>query len=58
MKRVYGVQYETTGDRVYDEALRAVSKLLAKNEFVIKELRTYSLFGISGHLKVEVIGRH
>jgi hypothetical protein len=42
VNRVYGVQFETTGYRLYDEALRAVSRLLARNEFVIKELRTIS----------------
>ena len=58
MKRVYGVQYETTGDRVYDGALRAVSKLLAKNEFVIKELRTHQpvITKIDEKLLVEVAG--
>ena len=38
MDRVYGVQFEAP-NRWYDAALRAVSPLLAKNEFVIKELR-------------------
>lgn len=58
MKRVYGVQYETTGDRVYDGALLAVSKLLAKNEFVIKELRTHQpvITKIDEQLLVEVAG--
>lgn len=39
VKRVYGVQFETTGDRHYDAAMRAVSTLLAKNESVMRELR-------------------
>ena len=41
MKRNYGVQYETTGYREYDAALQAVTKLLAKDEFLIKDLRTH-----------------
>ena len=41
MKRVRGIQFETTGRRKYDAAQRAVSKLLAKNEFLIKELRVH-----------------
>ena len=40
MKRAYGLQYHTTGSRLYDAALRGVTTLLAKNEFVIKEIRT------------------
>lgn len=58
MKRVYGVRHETTGYRVYDQALRAVSKLLAKNEFVIKELRTHQpvITKIDEKLLVEVAG--
>ena len=39
VKSIYGVQFETTGWRHYDAAFRAVSTLLARNEFVIKELR-------------------
>jgi hypothetical protein len=39
VKRVYGVQFETTGDRHYDAAMRAAATLVAKNESVIKELR-------------------
>jgi hypothetical protein len=58
MKRVYKVEYETTGHRLYDDALRAVSKLLAKNEFVIKELRTHQpvITKIDENLLVDVAG--
>jgi hypothetical protein len=58
MKRVYGIQYETTGHRLYDAAYRAVCTLLAKNEFVIKELRTHQpvISKIDEKLLVEVGG--
>ena len=58
VKRVYGVQYETSGYRQYDAAHRAVSKLLAKNEFVIKELRAHQpvISKIDEKLLVEVAG--
>ena len=58
MKRVYGVQYQTTGYRLYDDAFRAVSTLLAKNEFVIKELRTHQpvISKIDEKLLVDVAG--
>jgi len=58
MKRAYGVDYQTTGHRIYDDALRAVSKLLAKNEFVIKELRTHQpvITKIDEDLLVDVAG--
>lgn len=38
MKRVYGLEFQAP-DRKYDAALRAVTPLMAKNEFVIRELR-------------------
>ena len=58
MKRAYGIQYETTGYRVYDEALHAVHKLLAKDEFVVKELRARQpvITKIDENLLVEVAG--
>jgi hypothetical protein len=58
MKRVYGIQYTTTGHRLYDAALRGVSTLLAKNEFVIRELRAHQpvLAKIDEKLLVEVGG--
>lgn len=58
VKRTYGVSFESTGDRHYDAALRAVSRLLAKNEFVIKELRTHQpvISKIDVKLLIEVAG--
>lgn len=58
MKRVYGVEYQNTSDPHYDAALHAVSKLLAKSEFVIKELRTHQpvISKIDERLLVEVAG--
>lgn len=58
VNRVYGVQFETTGDRHYDAALRAVSNLMANNEFVIKELRLHQpvISRIDVRLLVEVAG--
>ena len=41
VKRLYGWNVEKTGDPKYDAALHAASELMAKNEFVIKELRTH-----------------
>jgi hypothetical protein len=58
LKRVYGIQRETTYYRLYDEAYRAVCTLLAKNEFLIKELRTHEpvISKIDEKLLVEVGG--
>ena len=58
VKRTYGLQFQTTGYRHYDEAFRAVSRLLAKNEFVIKELRTHQpvISKIDVRLLVKVTG--
>ena len=39
VNRVYGLTFERGADPKADEVMRAVSALLAKNEFVIKELR-------------------
>jgi len=58
VKRIHNVQFETTGDRHYDAAFRAVSRLMAKNEFVIKELRAHQpvISKIDVKLLVEVAG--
>ena len=58
MNRVYGIQYQTTGYREYDAAFRAVSTLLAKDEFVVKELRTHQpvISKIDEELLVDVAG--
>jgi hypothetical protein len=58
VKRIHGVQFETTGDGHYDAAFRAVSTLLAKNEFLIKELRARQpvISRIDERLLVEVAG--
>lgn len=58
VKHIHGVQFETTGDRHYDAAYRAVSRLMAKNEFVIKELRARQpvISRIDVKLLVEVAG--
>lgn len=58
VKRIHNVQFETTGDRNYDAACRAVSRLMEKNEFVIKELRTHQpvISKIDVKLLVEVAG--
>ena len=57
-KRIHGVSFESTGDRHYDAAFRAVSRLMAKNEFVIKELRVRQpvISKIDMKLLVEVAG--
>ena len=57
MKRVYGYQFEPP-NRWYAAALRAVSPLLAKNKFVIKELRAHQplISKIDETLLVEVAG--
>jgi hypothetical protein len=58
VKRIHNVQFETTGDRHYDAAFRAVSRLMEKNEFVIKELRARQpvISKIDVKLLVEVAG--
>lgn len=58
MNRVYGVGWESTFDPKYDAAMRAVSTLLSKDEFLIKELRTHQpvLSKIDERLLVEVAG--
>ena len=58
MNRVYGLAWQSTSDRKYDAAMRAVSTLLAKNEFVIKELRARQpvISKIDVNLLVEVAG--
>lgn len=58
MKRNYGVEYETSGSRLYDAAWRGVSQLLEKNEYVVKELRTHQpvITKIDEKLLVEVAG--
>jgi hypothetical protein len=55
--RVYGLQFEA-GNRWYAAAERAVAPLLAKNEFVIKELRTRQpqISQIDEKLLIEVAG--
>jgi hypothetical protein len=57
VKRVYGVELEPPDHR-YGAAMRAVSPLLAKNEFVIKELRVRQplISKIDETLLVEVAG--
>ena len=39
VKLMHCVQFQTTGDRHYDAAFRAVSRLMTNNELVIKRLR-------------------
>ena len=58
MNRVHGMQFKSTGSRKYDAAQRAVSTLLAKNEFLIKELRVQQpvISKINVKLLVEVGG--
>lgn len=57
MDRVYGLKFEAP-NRWYDAAMRAVAPLLAKNEFVLKELRVRQpqLSKIDETLLVEVAG--
>lgn len=57
MERVYGLQFEAP-NRWYDAAMRAVAPLLAKNKFVIKELRVRQpqISKIDETLLVEVAG--
>jgi hypothetical protein len=58
VKRIHDIQYESTGDRHYDAAFRAVSRLMSKNEFVIKQLRARQpvISRIDVKLLVEVAG--
>jgi hypothetical protein len=57
MDRVYGFHFDAP-NRWYDAAMRAVAPLLAKNEFVIKELRVRQpqISKIDEELLVEVAG--
>ena len=58
VKELYGWNLESTGDPKYDAALRAASELLAKNEYVIKELRTHQfvISRINARLLIERAG--
>ena len=58
VNRIYGLGWESVDDPKYDAALRAVSKLMAKDEFVIKKLRRHQplISGIDERLLVEVAG--
>ena len=58
MNRVYQAGLKNTSDPHYDAALEAVSKLLAKDRFVIKQLRTHQpvISKIDERLLVEVAG--
>jgi len=58
VKRLYGLNVETTGDPKYDAALAAATELLAKNEFLIKELRTHQfvISRINARLLIEKAG--
>ena len=58
VKQLYGWNLESTGDPKYDAALHAASQLLAKNEFVIKELRTHQfvISQINARLLIERAG--
>lgn len=57
MKRVYGLHF-VAPNRKYDAVMRAVAPMLAKNEFVIKELRAHQpvISRIDAKLLVEVAG--
>lgn len=57
LKRVYGLQAQSP-NRKYEAAKNAVSPLMAKNEFVIKELRIQQpqISKIDARLLVEVAG--
>ena len=57
MDRVYGLQFPAP-NRWYDAALRAVAPLMAKNKFVVKELRARQpqISKIDETLLVEVAG--
>ena len=58
VNRVHGLGWLKTSDPKYDAAQRAVSSILAKNEFVIKELRAHQpvISKIDERLLVEVAG--
>lgn len=58
VNRVHGLGWQNTSDPKYDAALRGVNTLLAKNEFLIKELRTRQpvISKIDEQLLVEVAG--
>lgn len=57
MDRVYGLQFQAP-NRWYDAALRAVTPLMAKNKFVVRELRARQpqISKIDETLLVEVAG--
>jgi hypothetical protein len=56
--RVHGLSFERACDPKADDVMRAVSTLLAKNQFVIKELRTRQpvISKIDEKLLIEVAG--
>src|SRR5689334_8973037 len=58
VSRVHEMEFERGADPKADEVMRAVSKLLAKNQFVIKTLRTRQpvISKIDEKLLVEVAG--
>jgi hypothetical protein len=58
VSRVHGMVFERGSDPKADEVMRAVSSLLAKNELVIKKLRTHQpvISKIDEKLLVEVAG--
>lgn len=58
VNRIYGLGLESVDEPKYEAALRAVSKLMAKNESVIKELRVRQpvISKIDERLLVEVAG--
>lgn len=58
VKRLYGWNVERSTDPKYDIALHAASELLAKNEFVIKELRIHQfvISKINARLLIERAG--
>ena len=58
VNRVYGLSFERGSDPKADSVMRAVSSLLAKNELVIKDLRTRQpvISKIDEKLLVEVAG--
>ena len=58
VNRLYGLGWENTSDPKYDAAMRAVSTLLAKNELVIKDLRSRQpvISKIDEQLLVDVAG--
>jgi hypothetical protein len=58
VNRVYGLTFERGSDPKADAVMQAVSTLLAKNQFVIKELRTRQpvISKIDEKLLVEVAG--